>query len=99
MKTKIKTTRKTSKAVEAEGYKGHKPGSRIGQLHKMFDEKGEDAARKLGEKLGLASATLSIQCAKFRGGKKKAVKPVGYGKRTRKADAGETHVEAVEVEA
>jgi hypothetical protein len=81
--------------VESQGYKGHKPGSRIGQLHEMFDEKGEDAARKLGEKLELAPATMSIQFAKFRGGEKKASKPAG--KRPRKAEASETHVEAVEV--
>lgn len=75
-----RTTRKPE-AKPVEGYKGHKAGSRIGELHKCFDQKGADAARELGEKLGLCDATLKIQFSRYRkatGGKKaaKAKKPV-----------------------
>lgn len=61
-----KTSKTTTKATADTGYKGHKPGSRIGQLHECFDTKGEDAARKLGEKLELAPATLGIQFSRFK---------------------------------
>lgn len=78
MATKVKKTKEKAapKAPAEPGYKGHKKGSKLEALHKAFDEKGEDAARKVGEKLGLASATLTIQFSKYRneGGAKKAKK-------------------------
>jgi hypothetical protein len=90
---------KTTKAkVEGEGYKGHRPGSKIGQLHECFDKKGEDVARKLGEKLGLAPATINIQLSIYRK-KKSAAKPAKPAKRQpRKADTNETHVAAQVIE-
>lgn len=43
---------------DAVGYKGHKPGSRKEQVHKLFDEKGPEAAEKFGIKEGLAAGTM-----------------------------------------
>jgi hypothetical protein len=65
----------------------------------MYDAKGEDAARKLNDKLGLAPATLSIQFTKFRGGKKKAVKPVSKRVRKSTSDTHEAELAAEHVEA
>lgn len=42
----------------ADGYKNHRPGSVAGAVHKVFDEKGKDAAKKKGESLGLEPHTV-----------------------------------------
>lgn len=86
--------------VTGEGYKGHKAGSKIGQLHQCFDEKGEDAARKLGDKLGLSPATLTIQFSKYRneGGSKAKTKPKAKAKAkppVKSKKAGNRHAEIV----
>ena len=61
-----KTPTKTPKTeTKTEGYEGHNPGSRIGQMHEVFDKKGREAAEKFGDKLGLNPATIAIQCRKF----------------------------------
>lgn len=43
-----------------EAYKGHRPGSNKGNIHQIFDEKGEAAAVKAGEKAGLKPATIRV---------------------------------------
>ena len=62
---KATTAKKSAKATNGEakkqtrgnGYKGHREGSRKEKIHKIFDEKGADAAIKAAEKEGLASIT------------------------------------------
>ena len=34
--------------MSKEGYKSHRPGTRKGIVHKIFDEKGDEAAMKKG---------------------------------------------------
>lgn len=41
-----------------EAYKNHRAGSALGAVHKVFDEKGKDAAKKKGESLGLEPHTV-----------------------------------------
>lgn len=41
-----------------KGYKDHLPGSRKGDVHRLFDQKGREVARATGENLGLKPATL-----------------------------------------
>lgn len=41
----------------AEGYKGHKPGSRKEQVHKVYDEAGLEKAVALASELGLSPTT------------------------------------------
>ncbi|QPC43887.1 hypothetical protein HW532_15035 [Kaustia mangrovi] len=54
-----KTTTDGRQAVKAtKGYKGHNAGSRKEQVHKAYDQKGHEAAMKLGQKLGLKDGTL-----------------------------------------
>jgi hypothetical protein len=43
---------------ELTGYKGHKPGSRKGTIHELFDKEGPDTAWVRGTKLRLKEATL-----------------------------------------
>jgi len=43
---------------EVKPYKSHKPGSRKGEVHRVFDAKGADAATELGLKLKLKPGTL-----------------------------------------
>lgn len=45
--------------ASAEGYKGHRAGSRKEQAHKMFDELGAEKARPKAEKLGVKASTIS----------------------------------------
>lgn len=42
-----------------EGYKGHRPGSNKGKLHKVFDEKGREAAILAAERAGIKKGTIS----------------------------------------
>lgn len=46
------------KKTRGVGYKGHREGSRKEQIHKVFDEKGYEAAVKAGEKVELAELTV-----------------------------------------
>jgi len=48
-----------------EGYRGHKPGSRKGTAHKIFDDKGPDAALEWGIANGLAAGTLRSWCTSW----------------------------------
>lgn len=41
-----------------EAYKNHRAGTAMGAVHKVFDEKGKDAAKKKGETLGLEPHTV-----------------------------------------
>jgi hypothetical protein len=41
-----------------EGYKGHRSGSRKEKIHRIYDDKGADAAFKAGEKEELSPATV-----------------------------------------
>lgn len=52
------TPAKTTK-VEAEGYSGHRAGSRKGAIHQTFDSKGREAALAEGKKAGLKESTLN----------------------------------------
>ena len=42
----------------ATAYKNHRAGSAMGAVHKVFDERGKDAAKKKGEDLGLEPHTV-----------------------------------------
>lgn len=42
----------------ATAYKNHRAGSAMGAVHKVFDERGKDAAKKKGEDLGLKPHTV-----------------------------------------
>jgi hypothetical protein len=44
--------------VDKAGYKGHRPGSRKGVIHELFDEQGAEVAWTRGLKLKLKEATL-----------------------------------------
>lgn len=66
-------TTKTKKAP-LKSYKGHRAGSRIGQLHECFDREGEKAARRLGKRLGLEESTLRVQFSYYRNRPYKTVK-------------------------
>lgn len=57
---------KSRKRVRAnEPYKGHRPGSRIGRLHQVFDQRGEKAAKSYGRRLDLSERTISTQLYHF----------------------------------
>jgi hypothetical protein len=43
---------------EDKGYKHHKPGSRKGVLHELWDKEGREVALTRGKKMGLADNTL-----------------------------------------
>jgi hypothetical protein len=43
---------------KTEGYKGHRPGTRKGTVHRVFDEKGAEAALKKALSLDLAKGTV-----------------------------------------
>jgi hypothetical protein len=48
------------------GYKQHRPGSRKGEAHRLFDELGPIAAKPLVRQLGLAKSTINIWFREFR---------------------------------
>lgn len=75
-KTEAKTEVKTAKgkAASEEGYKGHRADSRKGAIHKLFDEKGADAARAKGIKDKLAEGTLNSWISAWGGGKPRGKK-------------------------
>ena len=52
-----KTASMPRKTVGA-GYKHHKPGSRKGRVHELFDNEGPEAAWTLGRRLKLKEGTL-----------------------------------------
>jgi len=64
VETKTEGKRQTVKAKPVppakgpKGYKNHLKGSRKETVHKVFDEKGPDAAKKKGLDLGLKPGTL-----------------------------------------
>lgn len=49
-----------------EGYRGHRPGSRKGEVHKAFDQEGPAAARARADELGLKPATFPNWAVHFR---------------------------------
>lgn len=59
-------------ASEAEGYKDHRAGSNKGKVHKVFDEKGKDAAIKKAVALELSESTARTWCSTW--GKKSSSK-------------------------
>jgi hypothetical protein len=68
--------------MSKEGYKGHRPGSNAGKIHKAYDDGGPEAAKKMGDKLGLEPHTVRAMLSIWsrgvkRGGtaKKKAKTP------------------------
>lgn len=52
-----KTTKAKGAAAKGTGYKGHREGSRKESIHKIFDEKGFEAAIKAAEKADLSALT------------------------------------------
>ena len=67
---------KTKKAAGAagkkgDGYKGHRAGSNKEQVHKVYDEKGAEAAIKLASKLGLSEGTPKSWISSWGGATKK----------------------------
>jgi len=57
-KVASKTPKKVREKAEV-GYKGHRKGSRKEQVHKVYDEKGAEAAKKLASKLEIADSTTN----------------------------------------
>jgi hypothetical protein len=74
--------RKSSSPVgkPGDGYKGHRSGSRKEKIHRIFDEKGADAAFKAGEKEELSQATIRTWIGSWGGVKK------GGAKKSRRDD-------------
>jgi hypothetical protein len=64
-------------------YKQHREGSRKGEVHRVYDTKGRDPARALGERLKLKPTTLTIWFASWNG------KPAAKGKPKPKAKVKE----------
>jgi hypothetical protein len=60
-----KATKEAKAQVRGTGYKGHNPGSRKEQAHKLFDELGPDKARPKVLKLDIAPGTISSWFAAF----------------------------------
>lgn len=54
------------------GYKGHRKGSRKGEVHKVYDTKGPDAAKKAGAKLKLEPSTISTWISTWPAPRKRA---------------------------
>jgi hypothetical protein len=59
-KAEAPKTPKAKKAATPDGYKGHRFGSRKGDIHKVFDDKGVDKAREFGLKAGIKASSLAI---------------------------------------
>jgi hypothetical protein len=57
--------------MDTEGYKGHRPGSNKGKVHKVFDEKGKDAAVKKALSLDIKDTTARTWCSAWGAGKGK----------------------------
>lgn len=57
--------RRVIKVQSNEPYKGHRPGSRIGRLHQVFDQRGKKAAKQYGRRLDLSPRTISTQIYHF----------------------------------
>lgn len=76
-------------ANDKEGYKGHRVGSAKERVHKVFDEKGKDAAIKKAVSLDLQETTARTWCSTWTKGSKtkKAVKPPAKKKAVKKAAA------------
>jgi hypothetical protein len=66
--------------MSKEGYKGHRPGSNAGKIHKAFDEGGDEAAKKLGARLDLEPHTVRAMLSIW----KRGVKRGGTAKKTAK---------------
>ena len=58
-------------ATPEQGYKDHKPGSRKGVIHQLFDEEGDDTAWTRGKREGLKESTLRGWFAAWRSEKPK----------------------------
>jgi len=63
-------------AKEAVAYKDHRAGSTKGEVHRVFDTKGKDAAIAYAEKHDIQTSTARTWCSTWGAGKgaKKAVK-------------------------
>lgn len=59
MKTKTKLTVVASNKVATGAYKGHREGSKKGAVHRVFDQKGRDAALQYGRMRKLKASTLN----------------------------------------
>lgn len=64
--------------MDEKGYKGHKPGSRKGRVHEVFDLKGLEAATKFGViDLGLSPFTIKSWASAWEKAPKKSATPAG----------------------
>ncbi|HZC55695.1 MAG TPA: hypothetical protein VE396_06550 [Xanthobacteraceae bacterium] len=72
---KSKAQAKASPPAGAEGYKGHKPGSRKETIHQLYDREGADTAWTRGRKMKLAEGTLRSWFGQWQRGASKS-KPV-----------------------
>lgn len=72
--------------MTTEAYKDHRPGSTKGKVHKVFDEKGKEAAVKAAEKAGIQTSTVRTWCSTWGADKpakkKKTVKKAAAAKKT-----------------
>jgi hypothetical protein len=79
--------------MSKEAYKDHRAGSSKGEVHRVFDTKGVDAAIKKGEALGLQSSTVRTWCSFWKNGSKKpdgAAKSAKAPKAVKTAKAAKT---------
>jgi hypothetical protein len=84
IKAKAKSDKPTTKASNkpviknvkemTEGYKGHKPNSRKGQLHELYDKEGPEVAWTRGLKMGLSENSLRSWFRVWRGSASKPAK-------------------------
>lgn len=51
--------------MASEAYKGHRVGSNAGKIHKALDKDGPEAAKKMGEKLGLEPHTVRSMLSRW----------------------------------
>jgi hypothetical protein len=67
MTTKKKTAKPATKPeAKSEGYKGHKIGSRKGQIHEIWDRDGDAAAMTKAKQLGLSPNTIKTWASAWR---------------------------------
>lgn len=71
-----------------EAYKDHRAGSTKGEVHRVFDTKGKDAAIKYATTHDIQESTARTWCSTWGAGKKTAKKAAAPAKKTvKKASA------------
>jgi hypothetical protein len=79
VQTKATPVKSVQEAKPAEGYAGHKVGSRKATIHELFDKEGDDVAWTRGKKTGLKETTLRTWFAFWR----RSAKPATAKKATK----------------